>query len=327
MPYLEQTSILAKILNIILTFLLVILLIVTSYYLYLNIPSPIEDLKINLNQPSSQSPILSKSNQFYPNMKFNHNTITYGINQDCSQEQKERIVNAFTEIHNKVPILRFLSSFSSSDIEITCSEGKKPDTNTDGKKYFIAGEGGAKEIIQSGDYHLITEGVVYLFKENKNAKKCSYPNIEVHEILHVLGFDHNENPSSIMYPFLTDCNQTLDQSIIDELNRLYSINNLPDLTFKNFTATKSGRYLNFNLTIRNSGSITSKPFLLTILDNEDIVETREIKKIEFGAGITLSTTNLKLKRKNPDKIQFILDQEDKIKEFDETNNIAEIKLN
>ena len=321
----QPQSLLARILMGIITLILLAVLFASFYFLYLNLPGPSQDLNININQPSKNNQP-TQANQFYPNMKFNHNTITYGVNQDCTQIQKQRIVSGFTEINKAVPIIKFQSSFSDPDIEVSCSEEQKKNTEYDGKKYFIAGEGGAKEIIQTGNHHIITEGIVYLFKENKKAIKCDYPNIEVHEILHVLGFDHTDNEESIMFPFLTDCDQTLDQSIIQELNRLYSENNLPELSFESFTASKSGRYIDFNLTIRNSGSINSQPFVLAILDNEDVIETREIDSINFGAGITLSTTNLKLKRKNPDTIKFILDRENKIKEINEDNNIAEINL-
>jgi len=317
----EKPSLLTNILMSLITLILLVVLFLALYFAYLNLPGPLENLNIDIDKPEGQE-VFSQAKQFYPHMKFNHQRITYHINQDCSTQQKQRVIEGFKEIQNNIPFLIFETTLETPDIEVSCTEEEKTNTESDGKKYFVAGEGGAKEIIQTGNYYIITQGVIYLFKENKKAIQCDYPNVEVHETLHVFGFDHTNNPQSIMYPLLTDCTQTLDQSIIEELKRLYSEENLPELTFENFTATKSGRYLNFNLTIRNTGSINSEPFLLTILDNQEVVDTREIESINFGAGISLQTTNLKLIRKNPEQIQFVIDKENKIKELDKTNNIA-----
>ena len=296
------------------------------YLLYENFPRAPEPLNIDIkNNPSSAIPgENSPANQFYTNMRFNHNFITYKINSDCDNEVRVRMKLAFSELLiNGANRISFKETTSNPDIEISCT----PDSNEISEKnYFIAGEGGAKEIIPTGRFHIIESGIIYFFDENKKSLKCDYPNIELHELMHVLGFDHSEDKNSLMFPFLESCDQRLDKSIIDELNRLYSQENLPELFFQDISSVKKGKYLDYNLTIKNSGSIASKNVTLTILDNEQIVDTHNIGPISYGAGITLSTTNLRLKRRNPEKITFAIDYENKVKEIDESNNIAITKF-
>ena len=89
-----------------------------------------------------------------------------------------------------------------------------------------------REIVQTGRYNVITNGTVLLYKET-NAQNCDWANVELHELIHVFGFGHSNNSNSLMYPYLENCNQKLDDSIIKELTRLYSEENLADLYFDN----------------------------------------------------------------------------------------------
>jgi hypothetical protein len=312
--------------TVLLIFILIILLIFLSYFLYLNLPRNPKTLDITLKDISktTKTPSLSEVNQFYPNMKFNHNQITFKINNDCDEENKESMVKAFKELSNKVNKLKFLSTNSNPDITISCSQNSNDDI---GEKHFIAGEGGAKEIIQTGRYNIVTEGVIFLYENlGINTINCDYPNVALHELMHVFGFDHSDDKNSLMNPLLESCDQILDQSIINQLNLIYSEENLPDLYFETMDATKRGRYLDFDLIVKNSGSIESDNATLIILEDGKQIEKRNLGKLSFGAGISLATTNLKLRKLNPDKIQFVIDKNDQIKEIDEENNLAEVNL-
>jgi len=320
----EPNSTLKIILNII-TFIILIFLFIALYILYENIPRSPEPLNIKIeNNPENISNKFSPANQFYTNMRFNHNIISYKINFDCKNEVRERMLLAFKELSlNGVTKISFKEINSNPDIIISCTDDSNEISE---KNYFIAGEGGAREIIPTGRFHIIETGIIYFFDENKKSLKCDYPNIELHELMHVLGFDHSEDKNSLMFPFLESCDQRLDKSLIDELNRLYSQKNLPELFFQDISSVKKGKYLDYNLTIKNSGSISSENVTLTIIDNDQIVDVHNIGPISYGAGISLHTTNLRLKRRNPEKITFAIDYENKVKEIDESNNIAITKF-
>jgi hypothetical protein len=310
--------------SIYLLFLIIALFLIfyLIYVLYSNIPGNPKNLNIILE---NNSEILGNSKlQFYPNMKFNHNNISYFINNDCDSLKTQKVIDAFSLISQQVELINFYPIFQNPDIEIICSENKEYEKDIE-KDYFIAGEGGAKEIIRTKDYSIITNGTVFLYQANFKTLQCDFPAVELHEILHVFGFAHSEDKDSLMYYHLSSCTQKLDQSIINELNKLYSQENLPDLYFENLKAVKKGRYLDYDLTIKNSGLEDAKDVNLSVLDEGKIVESRSLGDLNFGAGITLKVENLKLIHKEPKNITFIIDMENKIIEISKNNNIAEIK--
>jgi len=316
----------SNLLSILLLIILLGVLIYASYFLYLNIPREAQQLDVQIEKSKEETIPLSSANQFYPNMKFNHNQITYLINGVCNEIEKDRMNRAFNEISLEVPKISFKETSTNPDIKIICSESAEPGKSID-EEHFIAGEGGAKQIIKTGKFNIITNGEILLYENSKiETIKCDYPNVEIHELLHVFGFDHINDQRSIMYPLIESCEQKLDRSIINELNRLYSQKNLPDLYFENLDATKKGRYLDFNLTMKNSGTIDSESFILTILDDNKIIEERNFDGIKYGEGINFYATNLKLNNLNSKEIKFIIDKKNKINELDESNNEVQIKI-
>jgi len=312
------------VLNIILFLLVVVVLLIGAYFLYLNLPGSPENLKVIIKQPKSGTGNLSyETKQFYPNMKFNHNSISYNIDIQCDEEKRNRMLEAFNELEERVGIISFYPASNNPDIEVSCSEDSKHLIKED---YFIAGEGGAKEIIQTGRYNVITQGIILLHTNPQRAKECDWPNIELHELLHVFGFAHSSNSNSLMYPYLESCNQKLDEAIIDDLKKLYSEDNLADLYFEQASAVEKGRYLDFNITVKNSGVIDADSVSLTVLDSGNKVDEFDLKDIAFGAGVSFYVENLKLKSRSSKDIELVIDLDDLIEEIDEDNNVAELKF-
>ena len=311
------------ILNVILFLLVLVVLLMGSYFLYLNIPGKPKNLTAIIKQPKLEISNLSYAvKQFYPNMKFNHNQISYSIDPACSQEKKERMVEAFDELSEKVGVISFYPVSSNPDIEVSCSEDVKHSIEKD---YFIGGEGGAKEIVQTGRYNVITEGVILLYNE-KEGIRCDWPNIELHELLHVFGFEHSQDKNSLMYSYLESCDQKLDESIINDLKELYSQKNLADLYFENVNGVKKGRYLDFNVSIRNSGVINAENVILTVIEGDKKLEDFDLEDIPFGGGVNFYVTNLKLGSRNSKDIKIVIDAENLIEEIDEENNVVKLQV-
>jgi len=280
------------VLNAILVFLIIVVFLIAGYFLYLNLPGEAKNLRAIIEPPQLEvSNLSSEVKQFYSSMKFNHNSISYNIDSACNVEKTNRMIEAFNELENKVGIISFYSVSQNPDIEVSCSEEEKHSIDED---YFIAGEGGAKEIIQTERYNVITQGVILLYGDPHKASKCKWPNIELHELLHVFGFDHSEDENSLMYPYLESCSQRLDEGIISDLKHLYSKENLADLYFEEVIATKGGRYLNFNVSIKNSGVISAEKVFLSVFENDKKVDDFDLKDITFGAGVNFQVKNLKL---------------------------------
>lgn len=158
-----------------------------------------------------------KQQQFYPNMRYPFKEISYRI-QDCTLSKRNDFLRA-TEIISNKTVLSFYEVSNGEEILVTCSEKERIEDGI-----FIAGEGGPKKIIFSGENHIISSGTVHLIKKSE----CPTPNVAIHELLHALGFDHSENKNNIMYNF-SSCNQEIGEDLIDEINRIYSQEPLADL--------------------------------------------------------------------------------------------------
>ncbi|MFA5856220.1 MAG: CARDB domain-containing protein [Candidatus Pacearchaeota archaeon] len=298
-----------------------------SYRIYLDYPREAENPEILLSNKSYVRDFENnKVNQFYPNMKFNHNNISYKIEEDCDTLKKSRIIESFDILSKEVELINFYpTDLENPDIHVICSERNKPKF-IENKDFFIGGEGGAKEVIMTGRYNVINEGIILLYGSPDGYKKCKFPNVEFHELLHVFGFDHSNLENSIMYPYLNSCNQAIDSSIINELKRLYNEENLPDVYFEDLKAVKKGRYLNFNTTIKNSGVIDSGNITLSVIQDGVLLETRKLESLKYGAGIFISIENLRLEYLDVKEISFVLDKENKIREIDRENNIARLRF-
>jgi hypothetical protein len=228
--------------------------------------------------------IIGKSmvdSQFYPNMRFPAKEISYKIDSKCTLQKQNDMEEAFSIIENET-ILEFYPTSSNEEISIYCSEETKVEGNM-----FIAGEGGPTNITRLSNYNLISKGEVLLIRNSK----CPKPNVAIHELIHVLGFDHSENKNNIMYS-LSKCNQEIGEDTTQLINELYSIPSLSDLIFLNATAKIHGRYLDLNVTVKNDGFTQSKDFEVIIFADGKEVRKIEISPIKVGYGRNIILTNI-----------------------------------
>jgi len=202
----------------------------------------------------------------------------------------------------------------SGEIEITCSN-IAPEAKEE--NHFIAGEGGPSEIINATKYSVILSGRIALYRP----ETCPTPQISTHELLHALGFDHNNNPSSIMYP-LTDCEQEIDESIIQTINSLYADPPYADLLIETALANKSGGYLNIDVTIANYGLSDVSNSSLILYADDKIVKEFQIGDFKIGTKRFLSATNIKIPR-SVSEVQFSIETPED--EISKSNNLVRIK--
>ncbi len=303
--------------------LLVMVLVFLLYILWQYLPTENQTPRVLLPEVGFETGNLSyKVSQFYPNMKFNHNQISYNIEESCTENKRTRMKEAFNLLQEQVGLITFYETDDGEpDIRVLCS---KEVESTQGRNFFIAGEGGAEQIIQTKKYNVVTKGIVLLYDEPHNAIMCSWPNVELHELMHVFGFEHSEDRNSLMYPYLESCDQKLDEEIINDMKKLYSQPNLPDLYFEKVKATKHGKYLDFNVTIKNAGVIDAKNIILSTRDNNEEGDRFPLDDIGFGAGVTFSVANTQLNSRYSQVVELILDPNDRIKELDEENNVAKL---
>lgn len=191
---------------------------------------PLREINLGSKHSISLPNQIITGNQFYPNMRFPDNNISYKINKECSLTKQNQMQRAFEIIEEKT-ILEFYPIPSNEEITITCQETERKTEKYLKANFFIAGEGGPTEIIRLQNFSLINKGEILLIRNSK----CPNPNIAIHELLHVLGFDHSNNPKDIMYN-ITECDQEISLETLNIINKIYSIPSRPDLQITNASA-------------------------------------------------------------------------------------------
>ena len=302
-------------------FLLIIALIFSSYILFFKItefnsnPVILEQKNITPNENIISYPYGEL--QYYPNMRFNHNNITYSIDSSCSEEKIKRIEKAISMLEEDVNEISFFYTNNNADIEIICENKNVP---SEVKEYFIAGEGGPTSVINTSLFYIIEKGKILLYNDKSS---CDHPNVELHELLHVFGFEHSTNKESIMYS-VSSCKQVLTEDIKNELKRLYSIENLPELYFSEIDVKKHGSYIDFELKIKNQGLVKAKNIKLRIIStfSNNTIDEFDMGDIEYGEGKYLKVENLKIPFRTKD-IKFEIVNG---KELNNNNDVAEFSI-
>jgi hypothetical protein len=282
------------------------------YTIYQDNYSPVNNFNVNYTQLESE-PSYLQGLQAFPNMRFDHTNLSYFSDSSCSGERITRLEEAFSILEQRTGILNFYRGDENSDIITACSDEELEQEDN----MFIAGMGGAEgEMPFTGIYYIIPKGNVTLYRDIE----CDKPIVELHELLHVFGFNHSTNENSVMYP-IASCSQVLTNDIVDELKRLYSIKALPDLYFSSVNAAKQGRYLNLNFTIRNQGLKESGDFAVIIYSREGEERRFSFVSMVPGAGAGRTIQNLRVSSSD----FFTLSINNSI-ELNEENNIAELTL-
>jgi hypothetical protein len=277
---------------------------------------PLSNAEFKVNAGNSNFSVGSEgmeSMQFYPNMRYPDSRISYRI-EDCTLQKKGDMERAF-EILEGITVLNFYPVSSEEEIYITCEEIIKVSE----PGLFIAGEGGPTKVIAGEKFNVILSGEILLIKDSK----CENPNIAIHELLHALGFEHSTNPNNIMYNY-TKCSQTIGDDIPDLLNKLYSFPSYADLSIVNITADIHGRYLDSNITIKNSGLKNSENAVLKIYADEKLVDEIDVSPIEFGEGKIIILKNILISKISVDKLNFVIDTN--FNELEKENNKITLEI-
>lgn len=234
--------------------------------------------------------------QFYDNMRFPDYRISYKIDDECSLKKKNSMNRAFDIVENET-MLVFYEVKENPEIFVSCQERQIVEDGL-----YIAGEGGPTNITDTNQFRVIFNGEILLIKDSD----CPSPNVEIHELLHVLGFDHSENENNIMYP-ISKCKQTIDDEIIDLINSIYSIPKLPDLVIEEAKAEIEGRSLSVSLSIRNEGLIESQNATIKIISEDKTLKEFELSSLGIGHGVKIEMQNLWLTKTKIEGLNIVID--------------------
>ncbi len=168
---------------------------------------------------------------FHTKIRFDHEPITYSIEPNleadakvCSDAQVERIDQAFetiqSETQRNVIFLKVLPG--KEDISLYCSDIENGNLTYFSNSTFKVATFTVTEA-QSQFSHkgnIIKKGIITFYPH----RNCgTWPDVEIHEILHALGFVHTDDKTSIMYPISLICDRDkIDEWIIKDLIETYS---------------------------------------------------------------------------------------------------------
>jgi len=302
--------------KIIAVILVLIMIFFSLIFVYQNVPREPVALKMGNVVPETIELIgYGAVPVFSERLRFNHNIISYFIEGECDGVRREAMVEAFALFANKMRIVSFYEVSADADINVGCSDNYI----SLGENLFAAGEGGPSIIINTSNFKTIEEGKISLYDD----PRCDYPVVELHELGHVFGFDHSSDPNNIMYN-TSNCNQRISKDMVKLINDLYSIEALADASLNNIKAVKRGKYMDFNITVLNDGMLEIDDIALTIVVDGEDVEVMELGEIGIGYGRTLRAENVKLPSMNVDKIKFVVDKDNVVRELNEENNVVEM---
>ncbi len=258
--------------------------------------------------------------QFYPNIRFPEKEITYALDPACDTKKEENIITAFSILSAKT-VLKFIPEMGKKEprIRVLCSDISP---NSDKRGHFVAGEGGPSELVNVSEYYVILESKISLYRTDS----CSEPKVALHEILHALGFNHTSDSQSIMYP-ISFCNQQLDESIIQEINRLYSVPSYPDLTIDSVNVNRVGSYLMFQINVSNVGFYPVYEANVSVYENGKFIKSFSLTDYPLPIGSTkiLSVKNLKVS-KDSTNFEFFVESYNPRSEIRVDNNRMEVVL-
>ncbi len=141
---------------------------------------------------------------------WSHMPIKYNMTDNCYNHQEKRILDAFDRIENETDGLVYFKESNDAEFYIICGG---IGYNSDSTVSTIAE---AIFLTYPENENIFSEAAIYFYGQGMSCG-TGYPAVEVHEILHNFGFDHNSLMGSIMAPYSEDSSNDCEIKEIDDV--------------------------------------------------------------------------------------------------------------
>ena len=177
---------------------------------------------------------------------------------------------------------------------------------------------GGPTVVDTGRYNVTVNGEVTMASMDTF---CLNTVVALHELGHVLGFDHPDDPASFLYK-TADCDQGFTPQVTEALRELYQDPAKAELELAGANVSASGRFLLANLTVLNSGLVESAETGVELGAEKRIalvelpaLEPGTVYRIQLTAGTPASLEGLQVR----------LDVNSTVDELDEANNVVPLQ--
>ncbi len=177
---------------------------------------------------------------------------------------------------------------------------------------------GGPTVVDTGRYNVTVKGEVTLASMDTF---CLNTVVALHELGHVLGFDHPDDPASFLYR-TADCDQGFTPQVAEALRELYKDPARAELELTGANVSASGRFLTANLTVLNSGLVGSAETGIELSAERRVafvdlpaLDPGTLYRIQLTAGTPASLEGLVVR----------LDANSTVDELDEGNNVVPLR--
>ena len=142
---------------------------------------------------------------------------------------------------------------------------------------------------------------------------CVDLNRAIHELGHIIGFDHTTDPSDIMYPY-ESCARQITKKEIMTIESIYSMEPRPQLYLSGVSVLVDRGYANINFSVKNIGIIHTPKTEIFVYSDGKVAYKIELDILRPSDGVFEYLKNIRM-ASGSKSIGIIADPESKIDQW------------